>query len=62
MDTCPIFISKHNSNREKQGILLIIPNGEHGIILQKKLSAFLRGKTLKNKAAFYCLNCLHSFR
>ena len=25
---CPAFISKHNSNCEKQGILLMNPNGE----------------------------------
>ena len=28
----------------------------------KKLSAFLRGITLKNNGDFYCLNCFHYFR
>ena len=28
----------------------------------KKLSALLKGITLKNNRSFYCLNCLHSFR
>ena len=28
----------------------------------RKLSVLLRGKTLKNNGAFYCLNCLHAFR
>ena len=27
----------------------------------KKLSAFLRGITPKDRSHFYCLNCLHSF-
>ena len=26
--TCPAYVSKHNSNRDKQVILLMIPNGE----------------------------------
>ena len=55
--------SKNNSNREKQVILLMIPNGEKWHYLAvKKLSALLRGKTSKNYGDFYCLNCLHSFR
>ena len=29
---------------------------------KKKLSALLRGITLRNSGDFYCLNCLHSFR
>ena len=38
----PVYVSKHNSNREKQVILLIIPNGEKFHYLSvKKLSAFL---------------------
>ena len=40
----PAFVSKHNSNREKQVILLMIPNGEglHYITV-KKLPTSLRG-------------------
>ena len=30
----PAYVSKHNSNREKQVIILMIPNEESGIILQ----------------------------
>ena len=28
MDICPVYVSKYNPNREKQVILLMIPNGE----------------------------------
>ena len=34
---------------------------DDGIILVKKLSAFLRGITSKHHGDFYCLNCFHSF-
>ena len=52
-----------NTNREKQVILLMIPNGERWYYLAvKKLSALLRGITSKYYGDFYCLNCLHSFR
>ena len=57
------YISKHNSSREKQIILLMIPSREtwhyHAV---KKLSALLKGITSKNNGDFYCLNYLHSFR
>ena len=57
----PAYASKHNSNREKQLILLIILNGEgcHCLAV-KKLSALLKGIISKNNGDFYCLNCLHS--
>ena len=32
----PAYVSKHNSNREKQVIILIILNGNDGIILELK--------------------------
>ena len=32
----------------------------YGIILQKKLSALLRGIACKRHDDFYCLNCFHS--
>ena len=58
------YVSKHNSNREKQVILLMISNGKKTMALSlsvKKLSAFLRGITSKHHGDFYFLNCLHSF-
>ena len=57
------YISKHNSSREKQVILLMIPSREtwHYRAV-KKLSALLKGITSKNNGDFYCLNYLHSFR
>ena len=56
------YISKHNSNREKQVILLMIPNEEgwHYIAV-KNLSVLSRGITSKYQGNFYCLNGLHSF-
>ena len=40
----PAYVSKHNSNHEKQVVLLMIPNGEKWQYLAvKKLSALLRG-------------------
>ena len=61
-EICPAYISKHNSTRETQIILLIIPNEEkegwyHLAI--KKLSTLLRGITSKHHGGFFCLN---SFR
>ena len=57
------YVLKHNSNHEKQFILLIIPNGEGYNYLPVKIcSALLRGVTSKHHGNFYCLNCLHSFR
>ena len=43
----PTYISKHNSNREKQVILLMISNGEKlwHYLAVKNLSALLRGIT-----------------
>ena len=60
----PAYVSKHNSNREEQVILLMISNREkiRYYLAVKKLSALLRGITSKNNGDFYCLNCLHSFR
>ena len=53
---------KHNSNREKQVILLMISNGEKQwhYLAVKKLSALLRGIASKH-GGFYCLNCFCSF-
>ena len=46
----PPYISKHNSNRQKQVILSMIPNGEGwNYLAVKKLSALLRGKTSEHQ-------------
>ena len=60
--TYPAYVSKHNSNREKQAIFLMIPSGEGWDYLAvKRLSALLRGIASKHLGDFYCLSCLHSF-
>ena len=58
----PLYVLKHNSNHEKQVILLMVSNREkwHDLTV-KKLLALLRGITSKHHSSFYCLNCLHSF-
>ena len=49
------YVSKHNSNREKQVIILMIPNGEvWHYFAAETLSALLIGRTFKHH--------LHSFR
>ena len=68
----PAYVSKQNSNPEKQVILLMISNGEQRkaksegrrwhYLAVKKFSALLRRITSKNNGDFYCLNCLRSFR
>ena len=60
----PAYVSKHDSHREKQVILLMISNGEKQwhYLAVKKLSTLLRGIRSKNNGYSYCLNCLHSFR
>ena len=59
------YISKINTNCEKQIILLMIPNEEKDgwhYLAVKILSAFLRGLTSKHQGDFYCLKSLHFFR
>ena len=52
------YKSKHNLNREKQVILLMISNGENWhYLVVKKLSGLPRGITSNRKEDFYCLNC-----
>ena len=61
----PAYISRHNSTREKQIILLIVLNEEKEIwryLALKRLSALLHGITQKRKSDFYCLSCPHCFR
>ena len=51
--TYPAYVSKYNSNPEKQIIPLMIPNGEGWYYLAlKKLSALLRGITSKITVIF----------
>ena len=60
----PAYVSKNNSNCEKQAIFLMIQYGKGWwyYLLVNKLSALLTGIISKNNGDFYCLNCLHSFR
>ena len=63
MNIYPVYNSKHNSNHEKQIILLMILDGEVRYNLGvEKLTALLRGITSKYDGDFYCLIFLHSFR
>ena len=58
-------VSKHNSNRKKQVILLMVPNGERRESKPKGRWHYLAVKellALKNDGYLYCLNCLHSLR
>ena len=58
-----VYVSKHNSNFEKQVFLLMISNGEGWhYIAGKKLSALLRGISSKYDGAFYCLSYFYWFR
>ena len=53
----PDYASKRNSKREKQVILLIIPNGEGwNYLAVKNLSVLLKRITSKYHGDFYCLN------
>ena len=54
------YVSKHNSNREKQVIPLMIPNRGWHSLTEKKLSALLIEVTSKHHGDSYCLNCLYS--
>ena len=62
---CPGYISRINSNHEKQIVLLILQKEEkeawHYLAI-KKLSVLLHGITLKHIVDFYCLNCHYPFR
>ena len=60
---CPAYVSKRNSNHEKQVILLMISNREKRwyYLAVKKLSALLRKITSEHHGDFHCLNCFHSF-
>ena len=55
MEICSAYISKYNSNREKQITLLMTPNenGWHCLAV-KKLSALIRGISSEHNVDFYC--------
>ena len=67
----PAHVSKYNSKREKQVILLMIWSLEICVaksegrqwhyLAVKELSVLLRGITSQYHGNFYCLNCPHSF-
>ena len=57
------YKSKHNLTREKEGILLMITDGEKWHYTEvTRLSGLLRGVTGNNNGDFYCLNCFHAYR
>ena len=49
----PAYVSKQNSNREKQVILVMTSNRQMTYLAAKKLSALLRGMTSKRNSDFY---------
>ena len=56
------YVSKHNSNRQKQVIFYMISNREGWhYLVAKKVSEWLKGITSKHHGDFYCLNWFHSF-
>ena len=57
------YISKHDGDREKQVILLMITNSKKWhYLFVKRLCTLLKRITSKHVGDFYCLNCLHSYR
>ena len=57
------YVSKHDSKREKQVILLTIPSGEKWHYLAVKIiSALLRGITSKHFGNLHCSNQFHPIR
>ena len=48
-----------NSNREKQVVLLMIPNEKGWHYLAAKNAALLKGITSKHRGDFCCLNWIH---
>ena len=55
-------ISKYNSKRDNQVILLMITDGEKWhYVAVKSISRLLRGITSNHDGDFYCLNCFRSY-
>ena len=64
MEVSPPYISKINSNYEKQIILSMIPNQKQeswNYLAMKRTICIVERNNLKNIGHSYCLNCLHSF-
>ena len=58
----PAYVSKDNSDRENQVILLTITDGKKWhYTFVKRLSALLKRITSKHDGDFYCINCFYSF-
>ena len=56
-----VYISKRNSTRENQVILLMITDSKKWhYFAVKKISALFCKITSKHDGDFYCLNCFHS--
>ena len=57
------YISKHNSTRKNQGILLMITDNKirHYLAVNNLSALFCKIKS-KHDGDFYCLNCLNSLR
>ena len=61
--TEPDYISKYNSKRDNQVVLLKIADKEKWHCLAvKSISKLLNGLTSNHNEDFYCLNCFHSYR
>ena len=43
----PAYVSKHNSNRKNQAILLMISNGENGIIYSQQTIDIVKRNYIK---------------
>ena len=57
------YVSKYNSNHEKQVNLSMIPNASRWRFLElKELAALLREIISKNNRRFYCWNFIHPFK
>ena len=60
----PAYISKYNSKRDNQVILLMITNDDENwhYLAVKSIPKLLNGITSNHNGDFYCLNCFHSYR
>ena len=55
------YRSKHNNKRKKQGILLVITEGEKRHYLAvTNLSVLLQGNSSTHEGYLYCLDCFNS--
>ena len=57
-----VYISKYNSKRDNQVILLMITdNKKWHYLAVENIYGLLRGITSNRDGDFYCLNCFHSY-